>query len=558
MELKNSTIDAFEAFVPERILLEAEQRWDAQNEIPLVQSMGKSLYRTIIPDGGQELEVELVVKGNTLRRYTCDCHQFKEDKLCTHIVLGLFAYRHFAEIQKARKKAKQEARRQMKPAAGPSFQQIIDVMSIDELRLFIRQQAQKNRQLQHELKLTFAHKISSEDEFSKYDQLLYQLFKPTTAMTHITKRKCDELCGVLTQLIDQSRDFTALEKWREAGALLTAVYRKIRYLILKAVEEVHPALLALQKHWYLATEALLEKPIPPLLREEIIRNIIEVISSVHYQVIDPARNGYRLLYTQQVPIQEITDLVQLHNSQVHFRSHLHALWLLYILDGLTLREYFLTYPNHRIHLKSFVQYLQDQELFLVLQQVALLLYEDAHTDHAFREQLTWGLMMINSESSFYQPLWLHFWSTVKNNKMLPGLFWLLEHDPEAQSQARSWLNVPMNQDDTSRRIRAILLIWLEEQTALAEWLIQLEDLRLIRQVLSFWHQHWEPEAIEQLLTPVIIQHLEQYAGTQPIKYLHDLYNTMIHLGMRRQAENSEEAVKTHFAHRSSIQNPTNS
>lgn len=556
MELKNSPIEAFEAKVPESVLLQAEQSWDALDDQPVIQSMGKGLYRTVIEDGSKELEVELVIRNATIRKYTCDCPAFKTNKLCPHVILALFAYRQFAELQKTRRKAKAEQRKQTKTAAGPSFQQIIDAMSIDELRIFLRQQAQKNRQLQHELKLTFAHKIASEDEFTKYDQLLYQLFKPTTTIPQITKRKCDELCNVLTQLVDQSRDFTALEKWREAGALLLAIYRKIRYLIHKSVEEAHGGITTLQKHWYFATEALLEKGIPPLLREEIIEHIIEVISSVHYQVIDPARNGYRLLYTQQVSLEKITDLVLMHSTQLQFRTHLHALWLLYILQGHPLKAYFQEHPAHRVHLKSFVQYLQDHELYLVLQQVALILYEDSQTDAQFREQLTWTMMMIKLDGAFYQQLWPHFWQTVKRQRMLPGLFWLLEHDPNASEQVESWLNSPVEADENNLRIRTILLIWSGDKEKLSSWLSGLEDLRIIRQVLSFWHQQWSPEAIEALLTPVLIHHLEQYAGTQPIKHLHDLYNSMIHLGMRRQAEASEDAVKAHFAHRSSIQNPT--
>ena len=166
------------------------------------------------------------------------------------------------------------------------------------------------------------------------------------------------------------------------------------------------------------------------------------------------------------------------------------------------------------------------------------------------------MMMIKLDGAFYQQLWPHFWQTVKRQRMLPGLFWLLEHDPNASEQVESWLNSPVEADENNLRIRTILLIWSGDKEKLSSWLSGLEDLRIIRQVLSFWHQQWSPEAIEALLTPVLIHHLEQYAGTQPIKHLHDLYNSMIHLGMRRQAEASEDAVKAHFAHRSSIQNPT--
>lgn len=165
----------------------------------------------------EDLETEVLLSGSKIKDYRCTCSKYDSDGICGHVLAVLLA------IQKEKKSKRYSTPPKSISTTGRinNIDQILDVLSADELARFVKSYAANNRDFALSLRATFATKNIGNELDDTYKELV------STILKHIhiggqrwTKRKADKLFKYTEQLIQHSHNFVATKDY--AHAVFTA------------------------------------------------------------------------------------------------------------------------------------------------------------------------------------------------------------------------------------------------------------------------------------------------------------------------------------------------
>lgn len=171
-----------------------------------------------------DLETEVLLSGSKIKDYRCTCSKYDEDGICGHVLAVLLA------IQKEKKSKRYSTPPKSISTTGRinNIEQILDVISAEELAKFVKSYAANNRDFALSLRATFATKNIGNELDDTYKDLV------STILKHIhingqrwTKRKADKLFKYTEQLIQHSHNFVATKDYAHAVFTVDTLCKKV-------------------------------------------------------------------------------------------------------------------------------------------------------------------------------------------------------------------------------------------------------------------------------------------------------------------------------------------
>lgn len=215
-------------FALKDIELYIDDLWVEQGEALLLEFTKQKLHeieRHLWVGTMGDSEIEVQISPSKVKAYTCECDDFKREKICSHVTAGLLYLRKLLQQKEEEKKAKA-----VPPKATSNkltIPLILRSANDEELRQFIRQYARINRDFALSLKARFAARIDSIDSHAKYEQLLDAIIKPGTSKKRkMTAKTRTQLLRLLDELEIQAKDSLAIENPTETFAISQAALDK--------------------------------------------------------------------------------------------------------------------------------------------------------------------------------------------------------------------------------------------------------------------------------------------------------------------------------------------
>ncbi|MCB0520754.1 MAG: hypothetical protein H6577_21770 [Lewinellaceae bacterium] len=239
-----------------------------------------------------QLEVEMHITPSRVKACSCECVAYMDSGMCGHIAAGLLALRKFISTRKEQRPNTAKRNQFYQKLTTASILQNIDSES---LAAFVGQYAKSNRNFALAFKARFASAVPMYDNKEKYAQLL-----ETTILAfrkkddHISASGAIQLLKTVQELLGQADDAISLEHFAEGWAILQGILSKITPLLRKIEgeaerfnEQISVALVQV--------EALLSKPLPPALREEIGTFFLEECTRPAYRINDFSKRLFSVL-----------------------------------------------------------------------------------------------------------------------------------------------------------------------------------------------------------------------------------------------------------------------
>lgn len=171
-----------------------------------------------------DLETEVLLSGSKIKDYRCTCSGYDQDGICGHVLAVLLV------IQKQKKSKRYSTPPKSISTTGRinNIDQILDVITSDELARFVKSYAANNRDFALSLRATFATKNIGNELDDTYKDLV------STILKHIhingqrwTKRKADKLFKYTEQLIRHSHNFVATKDYAHAVFTVDTLCKRV-------------------------------------------------------------------------------------------------------------------------------------------------------------------------------------------------------------------------------------------------------------------------------------------------------------------------------------------
>lgn len=170
------------------------------------------------------VEVELSA-GGEIDSYTCDCPH--EADVCKHIVAVFYELKDKVKIIKLKpeKKGKKQAL---------SFNELLETISFAELKQFVSQHAQNDKNLKNQFELYFAHKDEHFDIEKKYSDLLKKAIRSSMSQGYVGYYSAGELSMKADSFLNKAQEAFGNHNFKEASIIARVVLKQL-------VEEVIPS-----------------------------------------------------------------------------------------------------------------------------------------------------------------------------------------------------------------------------------------------------------------------------------------------------------------------------
>ena len=218
-------------------------------------------------DNDLKFEVEIQLSGKKAKAFTCDCGNFASDQKCEHIVAGLLQLRKFQNLKELKKRTEQRPK-----STAPkklNISSVLNNVSHDELKEFIRAYSRKDKRFSLAIKAKFANAVQLENSKDKYIQLLNATISAVRKNDGtINYSGTLQIRKVVVDVLDHVDDALALEHYGEVGDMIQAIFEKIIPIIRltapheKIMAQVIEKTLQSQKE-------LIQKKLPQDLKNEL-------------------------------------------------------------------------------------------------------------------------------------------------------------------------------------------------------------------------------------------------------------------------------------------------
>ncbi len=260
-----------------------EQLYD-KGAVVNIEEIEKNLWSFEVKDG-QTYEVEILISPKKVINTSCECITYKMEAQCKHIVACLFQLRFI------KTKPIADGPRVMRNVPKKlSIPNILNQVSGDELKSFIRTYAKKNKKFSTALKATFARRVEIEDNQEKYESILNSIIRPATEVNHkVSYQSIKQFITISGQFDAQFEDALSLKQYKEAFYIIKSLLAKVAYVNHWTASE-NEDILRLTKHFHKQFRLLMESQIAPSLLEDLINFGIELSSRSYYHVTHSEHN----------------------------------------------------------------------------------------------------------------------------------------------------------------------------------------------------------------------------------------------------------------------------
>ncbi len=299
-------------------IIEQGEQLLARNQLEQLIEIEKQLWAARFMVQTKVIEVELQLKAKRIQDCTCDCDLFQKTKCCPHVVASLLAVRTKLKEKDAARKAKaaQRLAKRNTSALKLSPGHILDTISHEELKHFVKRYATSNRQFGLSLKAKFARKINLPDPLEKYRSIL-----DSTINTHLKSRKkftisiVRQIAKIMEMIFVQLEDALSLQELTEVFAIIQVSFEKL-YPLLRRVERKNSTFLGLMVDNMNYFEELLKQEMAPSFRTQLWEFGLAEMQRSNYLSYQLSSDWYRILRQFAKEEQQLDQLLEVLASQL--------------------------------------------------------------------------------------------------------------------------------------------------------------------------------------------------------------------------------------------------
>ena len=259
-------------------------------------------------------EVEVQITPSKVRACTCECPRYQEEEMCEHIAAVLLKLRRELDRTKAAK-AKQRVKRNS-VAKKLTTAVILNHISDEELKNYVRDYAKSNRAFGLALKARFAASVPMADDREKFFQLLETTIKGArTKHDRIRYKGKLKLLKIIKELLAQVDDYIASEKYTDAFYILQAIIEKGAPLFWKIEGDASKYYAEIKRSFNLL-QNLLESNPAPAMREEIWHFCLNECGKSTYRLSGFSQFFFQILLDLADEREKEDELVQVIDNQI--------------------------------------------------------------------------------------------------------------------------------------------------------------------------------------------------------------------------------------------------
>ncbi|MBC7884441.1 MAG: hypothetical protein H7X99_03150, partial [Saprospiraceae bacterium] len=287
----------------EDMVLQAEQLFE-KGAVRDMSNIESSLYVCKVKDG-MLYEVEIQSPFAKKQKSSCDCSFYKQNKICKHIIAGLFYIRKQLK-EKSEKIEIREIEKKKQKLSTLNINQILEEIDHDDLMKFVKNFARHDKKFTTQLKVNFARKIDLSDNTNKYKNILNTIIRPHAGdQTRASSADVKAICHVLEDFMDQVNDCIVLGQYREALNIYTSAFAKLEYV--RHYYHYHTEILnKLSLNYHQVIADFLSEKLPPEIRNELHTFLFDLATRSYYHFHDLTVNVLNLwLQNNKNPDKEI-------------------------------------------------------------------------------------------------------------------------------------------------------------------------------------------------------------------------------------------------------------
>lgn len=154
----------FEQYISETIL-QRGLSYFGKGHVQSIEEISPGLYESIVA-GTEDYTVRLTLENGTITEHICDC-PYDYGPVCKHIAAVIFyVQQEELDLQQSSGKKKKAARNSTQKTAARQVDDLLDGLSHNELKRYIKEQAMNDTSFRRELLLKYAH--LNEDESKEF------------------------------------------------------------------------------------------------------------------------------------------------------------------------------------------------------------------------------------------------------------------------------------------------------------------------------------------------------------------------------------------------------
>lgn len=208
------TLDNFESAVNSTIVERGQDYFSSQAVEFLEENPPGTWTASVV--GSEDYEVEVVLSGTKIKTHSCDC-PYDGGPVCKHVVAVFYALRE------------ELAQPVAKPAKSGklTFEDVLLKTNLEELRQFVREQKQQDRDFGDKFMLFFADKDPEMDLTGKYEGIIRKIIRSHSNRGYMDYRQTFLFAKEIRATILSGDNAVARKNYREALALGQVLCREM-------------------------------------------------------------------------------------------------------------------------------------------------------------------------------------------------------------------------------------------------------------------------------------------------------------------------------------------
>lgn len=157
-------------------------------------------------DGSDTYQLEILLEGRTVQRYSCDCPY--DGEVCKHVVAVLYELRQ--EIKKNHVKPTPPKNKKL------TLQSLLEKISLKELQDFIVEYAASDKTFYQKFELHFAEKDERIDVRKKYTDLINKIFRSNSDRGYIGYNESRKVSRELEKIVAMGYQYAEKDNFKDA------------------------------------------------------------------------------------------------------------------------------------------------------------------------------------------------------------------------------------------------------------------------------------------------------------------------------------------------------
>lgn len=168
-------------------------------------------------DGSDTYQVEILLDGRTVQRYSCDCPY--DGDVCKHVVAVLYELRQ--EIKKNHTKPTPPKNKKL------TLQSLLEKISLAELQGFVVEYAASDKTFYQKFELHFAEKDERIDVRKKYTDLINKIFRSNSDRGYIGYNESRKVSRELEKIVAMGYQYAEKDNFKDALTVAQVVLAEL-------------------------------------------------------------------------------------------------------------------------------------------------------------------------------------------------------------------------------------------------------------------------------------------------------------------------------------------